>query len=171
MRKQKWPDSPQTETILTNLDTVREVLRICRKNGDLDKELNRLLGLLEHDLKQGIPALKDWEFEQSDALYFYPRGGWKVRGDHVKLCIGPLSPTAEGSDDETCNPYVGIYVPFKRRAREGFELLLRRRMQSGFKHIGDFPPGEYEKTVPLWRKIPYRDYIVGSRFDGDKFRS
>jgi hypothetical protein len=144
MSQTNFQFSPRIKLIFENLDTVRELLKVCRGKGELEDELNRFTKSIHNVLIVLIPKLAAWKCDfYSDSIYFYPDSSWKLQtNDRMAICFSNFTLETLG------DPGVGLYVPKKWEPRKEFIEQLYEGLPS---NLNDYRYNEVE--WPLWKDI------------------
>jgi hypothetical protein len=134
MSQTNFQFSPRIKLIFENLDTVRELLKVCRGKGELEDELNRFTKSIHNVLIVLIPKLAAWKCDfYSDSIYFYPDSSWKLQtNDRMAICFSNFTLETLG------DPGVGLYVPKKWEPRKEFIEQLYDIRVATFNTTEDF---------------------------------
>jgi hypothetical protein len=158
--------SPSVQLVLTNLPTIRQILKLLDE-GTIKEDVERFLKHMEMRLREDVPEVNTWESEISDqSLYLYPGKGWRVvKGDHIAICVYMEQCVEPCFYDNEDDPMVALYVP-DWKDRPKFTAGLGRLRIPGFEHISSREDIETE-YYPLWSTVHVAPLVKESTLDVD----
>lgn len=133
------PFSPRVALIFENLETVRELLKICKPDGQLAEEVKRFMLWLEKELRRRITDIQYWKFIAYESqIALYPGRNWEViANDFVCIAIDFISNEA---DLPLQDPGVRLYVPKKWEKRQEFIDELNVRLPPSLSDLRSHEP-------------------------------
>lgn len=166
-----WPRSSRLKLVFEHLEAVREIDSFL-KGDECESEIKALRRIVERELSRAVFEPANWTVPvwDGDDLFSRPRAKWKVcREDALSVVVGIARPV--NADDEY-EPYVGLYAPKKWKRLSLFTALLVEELPKGFEHIANHPNEGFLIDYPIWRYIPYGDFVrSGIGFDLPAFLS
>jgi len=158
--------------VLREIETIREVRRICCEDGPLYRELKDLLNSVRVRLPKRIPEYAQWQrpwgdtFDEIPGLCVAPDRTWKTAsGDSICVVLAVPLDLADPEDGD--DPWVGIYLPSDLPRREVLIPLLEARIPDGFTNV--HPGLNPDPDWPLWRYISLRRFAGSERFETAQF--
>ncbi len=162
--------------LLGQIALIREVRIICREEGPLANEIQRLVNHLRRELPALVPGMKAWQigrpFVDSGRYHLQTAPGetWKIAASEIVFGLYmKCDPTfcaldqAESPLDQ--DPCVYIQIPLRWPNREKLILALKHSMPNGF--TDSYPPGDVDEETPIWRYLRLEDYAEGRSFNVD----
>jgi hypothetical protein len=163
----------EVATIMAELQTAREVLRICAPEGPLDGALEKLCAELRRAIRRRSSVLRTWSvvipkpIERSPSLTLAPDDGWKFGDECIGVffyCSNPTDPDRTADD-----PYVSVLVPEGIPEAEALRVELRRQIPDGF--TDDYPQGDADEADAFWKYIRFADktFVKPEGYDAEAY--
>ncbi len=175
---QPFQFSSHVNAILKEIRTVREVREICREDGLLEHDMMDFLHYFRCELRRLAPEFSSW---RSPTVKRYDDHGiasayleiaadesWGTAGVAFGLAVR-LDPTAHDPESYAPDqdPYVYVRLPESWSAYPEITRTIKRRKPDGF--TDEYPPGDPEPTVPIWRYLRLDGFTGESGFDTEAF--
>lgn len=168
--------SPKIAALLGQIELVREVRSICREGGPLANELRDLMNHLRRELPGLVPGMAAWQIQQPyvhNGRYYLetsPGETWKhfeseiVFGLYIK-CDPTFSVLEKDESPLDQDPCVYAHISVNWPNRDNLILRLKDSMPKGFTDF--YPPGDPDKSTPIWRYLPLGDFVGEQGFNAD----